>query len=346
MELSFLPMRFSKLSMYAATAAAAVGILAGCTGNALQATPSNPSAGAAALQNGRMMTYTAARGAIRSGAQRHGDWVSPDKKAALVYISDYGGGAVDFYNYTPGSIGSQAGSITSGISGPQGLCSDKKGNVYVANTNNRQVLEYKHGSTTLKKTLATSTEYVVGCAVSKKGNLAVTAICSYPSCGEGALLVYKKAKGTPKSYQCSNLYRYYFVAYDKAGNAFVDGSNASGGFGLCELPASGSSLQNISVSAPPSFPGGVSYDGTYIIVGDQLAASLIQYTISGTTATKAGTVSLTGASDVDQQTVYGGYVIGPDAGNAAAEVWNYPAGGSIINSKTGFSEPVGSAVSK
>jgi len=340
-------MRISKLTMYAATVAAAAGMLAGCTGNALQATPSNPAAAAAVLQNGHM-TLTAVRGAVHTGVQRHGDWVSPGKKkkGELVYIADYGASVVDFFDFSGGQIGSQQGSISSGISGPQGLCSDKKGDVYVANTNDRNVLEYKHGSTSLKNTITASTEYVVGCSVSKKGDLAVTGICSYPSCGEGALLVYKKAKGTPKTYTCSNLYRYFFPAYDKKGDLLVDGSNASGDFALCELPAGGSTLENISTSSPAEFPGGVSFDGTYFVVGDQDGHDLIQYSISGTTATEHGTVSLTGASDVDQQTVAGGYVIGPDAGNAAAEIWNYPAGGSIVNSKTGFSEPVGSTVSK
>src|SRR5580704_3269224 len=129
-------MNVSRLTMYAATVAAAVGMLAGCTGNALQATPSNPSAAGAAFQNGHMTPLTAAHGVMHFGAvQHHGDWVSPDKKSKkpLLYISDYGANVVYFYNYTPGSIGSQVGSISSGISGAQGLCSDKKGDVYIAN---------------------------------------------------------------------------------------------------------------------------------------------------------------------------------------------------------------------
>ena len=338
-------MKLSKLAMYAATVAAAAGMLAGCTGNALQATPSNPSAAAAVLQNGHM-TLTALHGAVHTGAQRHGDWVSPGKKGPLVYIADYGAGVVDFFDFSGGTIGAQEGSISSGISGPQGLCSDKKGDVYVSNTNDSNVLEYKHGSTSLKNTISTSTVYDVGCAVSKKGDLAVTGICSLPSCGAGALLVFKKAKGTPKTYTCGNLYRYFFTAYDKKGNLLVDGEDASGGFSMCYLPAGSSTLENISTSSPAAFPGGVSFDGTNFVVGDQEGADLIQYTISGTTATKVGTVALTGASDVDQGTVAGSSFVGPDAYNAAAEIWNYPAGGSITNSKTGFSEPVGSTVSK
>jgi hypothetical protein len=337
--------------MYAASVVAAAGILAGCTGNALQSTPSNPSAAGAAFQNGHMTPLAAIRGVVHnSSIQHHGDWISPDKKkkkGADLYISDAGTNEVYIYNYTPGNIGSQVGTISSGLSQPQGMCSDKKGDVWVTNTNDVQVLEYAHGSTTQKGSLATTGYYPAGCAIFKKsGDLAVTGICNSNSCGMGALLVFAKAKGTAKTYTCSDLYRYYFDGYDKKGNLFVDGENESGGFGLCELKKGSSTLTNISVSSPPSFPGGVSWDGKYLAVGDQLAESVIQYSVSGTTATEQGTVSLNGASDVVQYTIAGNYLIGPDAGNAAAEVWKYPAGGSIVDSVTGLSEPIGSTISK
>jgi hypothetical protein len=340
-------MKISRLTMYAASAVAAAGILAGCTGNALQSTPANPSAFNSSFKDGHLVPLTAMHAVAGAHVSQRGNWVSPDKKkkGSLVYISDYGAGVVYFYNYTPGKIGSEAGSISSGISGPQGLCSDKKGDVYIANTDDSNVLEYAHGSTTLKNTLSATGEYPVGCAVSTKGNLAVTNIAS-TSGGEGNVLVFTKAKGTPKSYTCGDLDRYFFPAYDKKGNLYVDGLDASGAFAMCELPKGSDAMENLNVSSPAEFPGGVSWDGKYVAVNDQEEARIDQYSISGTTATLAGTVSLNGASDVDQDTVAGGYVIGPDAGDATVELWNYPAGGSIIDSLGGFSEPIGSTVSK
>ncbi|HYL27600.1 MAG TPA: hypothetical protein VEW74_07175 [Candidatus Nitrosotalea sp.] len=342
-------MKISRLFMYGMSVLAAGGILAGCSGNAMQPNPAGMTTTGAGspMQTMGATPFAAARPAMRTASGRHSDWVSPDKKkkAALLYISDYGSNVVDFYNYTPGKIGSQAGSISSGISGPQGLCSDKKGDVYVANTNNGQVLEYGHGSTTVKNTLTTSGEYPAGCSVSKKGDLAVTGICSNPSCGQGALLVFTKAKGTPKSYTCSNLYRYYFAAYDTKGNLYVDGESSGGSFGLCELPKGSSTLGNISVSSPPSFPGGVQWDGKYVSIVDQNGAKADQYSVSGGSATLAGSVSLNGASDIVSDTINKGYLIGPDAGNLAVEIWAYPAGGSIVDSQTGFGQPIGSTVS-
>jgi len=333
--------------MYAASVLAAAGILAGCSGNALQSTPANPSAFNSTFKSGHLTPLTAMH-PITAGISHRANWINPDKKkkkASLLYISDYGAGVVYFYNYTPGKIGTEAGSISSGISGPQGLCSDKKGDVYISNTNDSTVLEYGHGSTTLKNTLSASGQYPVGCAVSTKGNVAVTNIESTEG-GEGNVLVFTKGKGTPKSYTCGDLDRYFFATYDKKGDLFVDGSDASGIFAMCELPKGSSTLENLNVSSPAEFPGGVSWDGKYVDVNDQEEARIDQYSVSGTTLTLAGTVSLDGASDVDEDTVSGGYVIGPDAGNAAVEIWDYPAGGSIIDSLSGFSEPVGSTVSK
>ncbi|HEY4434310.1 MAG TPA: hypothetical protein VGM99_07885, partial [Candidatus Cybelea sp.] len=68
-----------------------------------------------------------------------------------------------------------------------------------------------------------------------------------------------------------------------------------------------------------------------------------QYTVSGTTATEEGSVSLSGSSDCDQTWIAKGYVICPDAGNVDGELYKYPAGGSAIATLTAsFSEPLAS----
>jgi hypothetical protein len=334
MEHTFL-MKTSRLLMYGMSVLAGAGILAGCSGNAMQSTPSGLTpAGSAARQMVHMSPLAAANGVMHTVSQPHSDWVRPDKKkkgSSLLYISDYGSNVVYFYDYTPGKIGKQAGEITSGISGPQGLCTDKKGDVWVSNTNDTQELEYASGSTKQKTSLTTTGYYPADCAVSKKGDLAVTGICNSASCGQGALLIFTTAKGTPKTYTCGNLY--------------VDGENASGGFGLCELAAGGKTLTDVTVSSPPEFPGGVQWDGKYVSIVDQEGAQAIQYSVSGGSATEKGTVPLNGAGDVVQDTINAGYLIGPDAANAAVEIWKYPAGGSPVDTQSGLSEPIGSAVS-
>jgi hypothetical protein len=79
----------------------------------------------------------------------------------------------------------------------------------------------------------------------------------------------------------------------------------------------------------------VQWDGTYLTVFDQLANAFYQYSVSGTTATLKGTVSLSGSSDCAGTWIAQPYVYCADAGNEDGEVYNYPAGGSPIATLTG-----------
>jgi hypothetical protein len=91
----------------------------------------------------------------------------------------------------------------------------------------------------------------------------------------------------------------------------------------------------------------VQWDGTYLTVFDQIANATYQYTVSGTTATLKGTVSLSGSSDCAQTWIVQGLVYCGDAGNGDGEVFNYPAGGSPIAVFTGnFDFPLGVVAAK
>ena len=82
-------------------------------------------------------------------------------------------------------------------------------------------------------------------------------------------------------------------------------------------------------------PRSVQWDGTYLTVFDQYTSDIYQYTVSGTTATLKGTVSLTGSSDCGQTWIVKGLVYCGDAGNNDGEVFKYPAGGSPVAVLTG-----------
>jgi hypothetical protein len=74
---------------------------------------------------------------------------------------------------------------------------------------------------------------------------------------------------------------------------------------------------------------------------------MYQYTVSGTTATLKGTVSFSGSSDCAQTWIVQGLVYCGDAGNGDGEVFNYPAGGSLIATFTGnFDFPLGVVAAK
>ncbi len=84
-------------------------------------------------------------------AHRTGGWLSPAAKKAkhLIYVSDFTGDAVEIYDASDLSEG-PVGAITDGISGPEGSCVDKHGNLFVTNASNATVTMYPHGSTTYK----------------------------------------------------------------------------------------------------------------------------------------------------------------------------------------------------
>jgi hypothetical protein len=138
------------------------------------------------------------------------------------------------------------------------------------------------------------------------------------------------------------LSREYFDGYDPNGNLFADGLTGDYGFELIELPKGSSKFETITTSNTVKFPGSVQWDGKYLDVTDQEAASMYQYTVSGTKATLKGTVSLTGSSDCAQTWIATGVVYCADAGDYGAEVFKYPAGGSPIAIFSGnFDLPLG-----
>ncbi len=240
--------------------------------------------------------------------------------------------------------------MITGLSGPDGICSDKKGDIWVANNLAADVVEYKHGGTSPKATLSDPNVYPVGCSVDPMtGNLAVTNIFT-TSGGQGSVAVYAGAAGTPTLYQDANIYDAYFCGYDNSGNLFVDGRDSLGTFHLAELKKGGSALTDITLSGGTIyFPGNIRWDGTYVAVGDQeygnTAASAI-YQTTGAGGTIVGTTPLTGAVDVVGFSIQKGAAIGPDATLADVGLYKYPAGGSPTNTLTGFTAPYGSAVSK
>ena len=88
--------------------------------------------------------------------------------------------------------------MITGLSGPDGICSDKKGDIWVANNLAADVVEYKHGGTSPKATLSDPNVYPVGCSVDPMtGNLAVTNIFT-TSGGQGSVAVYAGAAGRPR----------------------------------------------------------------------------------------------------------------------------------------------------
>jgi hypothetical protein len=123
---------------------ASLALCAGCAGG--QTTPA-ASGGGAMEQAARVHAPLGAP----QPAHRAGGWLSPAAKKAkhLIYVADFTGNAVEIYSAT-GSDQSPIGQITDGISGPEGICVDDRGDLFVTNVTNQTVTMYPHGSTTYK----------------------------------------------------------------------------------------------------------------------------------------------------------------------------------------------------
>jgi hypothetical protein len=322
-----------KRSIYLyALAGAVVAISAGC-GGGVRSQPATP-----------------ALSPDRATKDRARSWMAPDAKSYyLLYISDEGTNDVYVYSYPGGKL---EGTLT-GFDEPYGMCVSKAGDVFITNTEQSEILEYKHGGTNPIATLSDTGYYPVGCSVDPTtGNLAVTnfeALGSHP----GNVAIYAGAQGTPTTYSDTNIPLYEFCGYDNKGNLFIDGYNSTGGFAFAELPAGSGSFTNISISTPIYQPGGVQWDGKYVAVGDQYygkepASAIYQVSVSGSSGTVVGTTLLKQGIDevqVVQFWKHGPKVVGGNALGQDVDVWHYPAGGKAKKLITGLKIPYGATVS-
>jgi hypothetical protein len=82
----------------------------------------------------------------------------------LLYVSDISTDDVQIFTYPQGA---PAGTLT-GFDRPQGECVDAAGDVFVANTNASNIVEYAHGATTPVATLNDSGQFPVACAINPR----------------------------------------------------------------------------------------------------------------------------------------------------------------------------------
>lgn len=321
-------MKLSRRIQHALGVFGAIAALVGCGGSHIAAPVS---------------TFAQRSDAMAAHPDQNRSWMAPDAKPQdLLYVSDLATYEVDVYSY-PG--GKSEGRLT-GFAGPEGECTDATGNVFITNFGSSNILEYAHGGASPIATLSDPGYYPVGCSVDlKTGNLAVANYVTTGGGGQGGVVIYKGAKGSPKAYTDPKIVSMSFCGYDDAGNLFVDGLTSASAFAFAELPDGGTSLKNVSLNQSISIPGGIQWDGTHVTVGDRKTNVIYRFAISGTSGKKAGSTHLTGASEVSQFWIGGLRVIGSDPVAGNVRFWSYPAGGSPTKTITGLDQPVGAAVS-
>ncbi|MGA7355125.1 MAG: hypothetical protein WBW76_06825 [Candidatus Cybelea sp.] len=351
-------METSRLASGALGVMAAVALLAGCGGGGLQSSSSFVSSSAQSLAS---VTYTSVR-APKIKPDHHKSWVSPDAKRAhrLLFISD--DSSQDVYIFTMPAM--QLKGTLTGFNGPQGMCSDKQGNIWVVNTGTSQGLKYSRTGHLLGMVTDPSGT-PAGCAVDPtNGDLALSE--TRGSSGAGGIEIYHNGSGSPTRYSNPSQYEYFFPTYDTDGNLYVDGfSYPTDAVMISELPSGKHRMHTINYSGGTiRFPGGVNWDRVkrQLVVNDQecnslYASCVYQLTVSGFSAKIVGSTPLNNfdgtACDVDQGTIApsGKYFAGPCITFAysvsSVDRWAYPSGGkpSHYNDSV-VVEPIGSAISE
>jgi len=333
----------------AAAAILATIILSACAGT----TPAAYS-GAPILISGRVDPSGAAHGGGAMHPDRGPSWMHLLSQTrcpfhqtlppcGLLYVSNYYDDDVIVYqdNQIVGKL--------TGFKGPDGVCGDKQGNVWIVNNLGANVVEYAHGGQSPITQLSDDDVYPLGCSVDPvTGKLAVTNVFAL-SGGPGSVAVYTNAKGTPKLYSDPTIYYMYFCGYDDQGNLFVDGRDTAGNFHFAELPKDGNAFTDVTIGATIYFPGNVRWDGRHVAVGDQEygnhVASAI-YRVTGATGQVNGTTIFDGAQDVVGFWIEAWFVIAPDANLNVVDLYRYPKAGAPTDKVKHFDGAYGATISR
>jgi hypothetical protein len=275
-------------------------------------------------------------GAIAVHANHTASWMDPDAKTKdLLYVTNPGNSDILVYSYPQEKlVGTLTGFYYNIL--PDGVCTDKNGDVWIVENAAHALVEYKHGGTTPIATLSDPGYYPTICSVDPiTGNLAVANKETDDSTPQqGNVAIYAHAQGTPTLYKDSELFQVWFCGYDNKGNLYVDGTKGySVTFGFASLPKGKKQLTNIALKGGTIyFPGKILWDGKYVAVGDQSYQNKYPYTsgiyeTTGAGGKIVGTTPLTGSLDVAGFWIEGNTVIAPDISLENISTYKYPAGG-------------------
>lgn len=250
----------------------------------------------------------------------------------LLYISDFSG--VHVYSYPSEKPVGELG----GFQSPEGLCSDKAGNVFITDTEAHRVYEFAHGGTRPLATLYDdyANFNAFACSVDRTTNtLAVT------SADSNQVFLFAGEGGSPVIY--NNPYAFgYFCTYDESGNFFTRGTNNH----IAELPRDETKFKNIRLSKPVKDIVGFAWDGQHLSINGTLP-TVVNYRIR--TRGRAGSIissaRLAQAKFVVQFTIYHHQLIGPDQSLNQVLFWSYPKLGKPVGTISGLQLPQGSAIS-
>jgi hypothetical protein len=274
--------------------------------------------------------------------------------APVGFISDFNNSEV----YELDRNGNTCATLT-GFTNPQGMSTDKSGNLWVANTDAENILEINPSNGNVIATYNDAGQYPVDvCVANNSGNFAVPTIFNANTGGPGEIDLFTSGNTSgPTGVASGATYTSpRFCAYDKTehyvvfddADIFNTGANNVGAI----APGNYTGTKNIvalNTSNSIEFPGGVQFNGNQQpVIDDQEAFALYTYNVSGTTLNVAQTTPLSQASDPVSFAFAPGYglALTADAGLAAAQLYKYPAGGAPLGTFPvgSGSLPIGAAI--
>ena len=232
----------------------------------------------------------------------------PNGTSGTIWATDLEYASVDVIAYPSGTLIGQV----SGFSYPYGDCSDKSGNVYVADFNDEEGFEIQAGTTKVINSWPTGGE-TIGCSVSDGGDVSFSNF--YP----GGVIVFPGGGHTGIGYAGPG---YDWPAgYDPHGNLFVMCNYVApcSSPHLAELPAGSSSWVLLNLNEAIYFPSGVQWMDKYLGIGASDGIELVA--ISGSNATVVKTITLHGGSCGSSS----------DLGRSWADILKQPNG--VVNKK-------------
>ncbi|HEY3675819.1 MAG TPA: hypothetical protein VGK84_07470 [Candidatus Tumulicola sp.] len=248
--------------------------------------------------------------------------VSREAASSYIYTSTKGAG-VALYAYPQLS---QLGSVSD--SNAAAMCTDKHGNVYVAESGASKLTEYAAGTLAVMRTLDDLNYTPVSCAIDPiSGDLAVANSKGMDD-GKpkpGSIAIFKKASGSPKIYKDKSIDSFAYCGYDLSGDFYADGIATDGSVVLAKLL--GQSLQGLPIAGfTIAEPGAVAWDTLHraLLVSDNTGV-LYRFYVSGGYAEYGGYIALHGASNVESNVSFKEKFVAA-ATPTAVGVWEFPSG--------------------
>lgn len=270
-------------------------------------------------------------------------WMSPAVRAtaAKLYVADNYTDSISIYN---GNLkgGAPIGTITTSVSGPEGLAVDASGNLYVSNAYNSTVTVYQPGKTSPSTTYSTDLTFPVAVAVDTNGTVYVANATGF-SFAPGSIVEYPKGSTTPSlTISDTNFQVVTSLGLDASNNLYVTYMNPSETGQINKYAPGQTSGTNLNISL--GYSGGIVIDNkNQLIVTDQSLPAIEIFPAGQTKPSKTfGTTNATVALAFNHPAKK---LYAADVSANEVDVYTYPATSLFTTFTNGIESPMGVALS-